>query len=158
MRGTRVAGRAGKGERDRDLEGRGEEEGWDGLQSRLPTALLLGSTQVCGAEQKCLLELHKRKIEKCLEQAKGLRCLHPFFVAPGRGGCPCRLSPGKHTGVWPRPVLGWRWIKLGQQGPGTETDDPFSAPASLMGAGMSLGKLRTTELDLPTATHPLPWQ
>lgn len=39
-----------------------------------------------------------------------------------------------------------------------ERDDPFSAPASLMGAGMSLGKLRTTELDLPTATHPLPWQ
>lgn len=84
--------------------------------------------------------------------------LPSFLVAPGTGGCPCRLSPGKHIGVWPRPMLGWRWIKLGQQGPGTGRGDPFSAPASLMSAGMSLGKLRTTELDLPTATHPLPWQ
>lgn len=51
MRGTRAAGRAGKGEGDRGLEGRGEEEGWDGLWPRASTALLLGSMWLHGAEQ-----------------------------------------------------------------------------------------------------------
>lgn len=31
MRGTQAAGRAGKGEQDWDVEGRGEEEDWDRL-------------------------------------------------------------------------------------------------------------------------------
>lgn len=39
-----------------------------------------------------------------------------------------------------------------------DRDDPFSAPDSLMGASMSLEKLRTTELDLLATIHPLLWE
>ena len=64
------------------------------------------------------------------------------LVAPSRAGCLCRFPPRKHVGARLQPTLGWRRTKAGQQGPRPEPHAPFSAPASLMGAGMSLGKLR----------------
>lgn len=40
MRGTQAAGRGGKGEHDRDLQGRVEEEDWDRLMVLLHVGML----------------------------------------------------------------------------------------------------------------------